>query len=258
MAALHFRSLAEAMVYAAQLVEQRWQATAQRLISSPRERDTYSRGIATGPVMETATGASTVVSNTASNAARIEYGHAAYHLPSRIHWGEVGQRSEETGRYYLIVPFRHYSAQRGSRAQQGSAASRRQMLPRAIYEVARLLRPGQYLTAGASRGPAVHAPGMVPYVPRLPQNIRPGYTHAAMQERLRRVPGARSGAGSYLTFRTMTESSPGWWVPAQPPRPVAAQTVHEVTPEVRQVIEAAVGAEFTVQIQAQLQQQARQ
>ena len=251
MARMRFGRLVQAMQQAAQVVQQHWQNMVQRLLPTARERDAYGRGFAPAapPVVETSSGLTTQVVNGAPAAPIIEQGTRAYHLPSRIDWGRTpAARRSNNGRFYLIIPFRHYSAQRGSRAQAGSAASRRNMLPRAVYDVARLLRPGQYLTAGPSHGQAVHAPGLQPYVPRLPQNVRPGYTHAAAQERLRRVPGTRRGSGSYLTFRTLTQNSPGWWIPARPPRPVAAEAAHAAAPEVRRLLEAAATEDIVVQV----------
>jgi hypothetical protein len=255
MARLQFGSLFQAMRQAAQIVQQHWQGMVQRLLPTAGTRDAYGRGLGAQepPVVETPSGLATQVINSAPAAPSIEQGRGAYHLPSRIDWGRTpAARRTRAGRPYLLIPFRHYSAQRGSRAQAGSAAARRNMLARPVYDVARLLRPGQYLTAGPSRGRAVHAPGLHPYVPRLPQNIRPGYTHAAAQERLRRVPGPRSGSGSYLTFRTMTPDAPGWWIPAQPPRPIASEAARTAAPEVRRVLAAAATEDIVAQVRSAL------
>lgn len=248
MADTRFPHLYMAMQQAALLVQQRWQETAEQMLTTPGERESYSAGLTTGPVVETGESLHTTVSNTAPQARRIEEGWAAYHLPDRINWGEVGTRSEKTGRYYLIVPFRHYSAQRASRLAQASPAARRNMLTRAVYTIARQLQPGQYITAGPTAGRAVHAPGLRAYVPAFPPNIRPGYTHAALQERLRRVPGARKGASQYVTFRTMTEQSAGWWIPGKAGRSIAATTVRQVTPEVVRLLTDAARQDVTTLI----------
>jgi hypothetical protein len=251
MAGGRFPRLFQAMQQAAHLVQRRWQSIANRLLTTSREREAYAQGfpVQPPPVVETEAGLQTTVVNTSRLARALEYGQAAYHLPSRINWGLIRTaRRSKSGRYYLLIPFRHYSAQRGSRAAAGSPTSRRAMLTRAVYEVARRLRPGQFLTAGPSHGRAVHAPGLHPYVPALPQNVRPGYTHAALQEGLRRVPGARRGSGQYLTFRTMTSDSPGWWIPAKPPRPVVAETVRTASPDVQRLLTTAAVEDVREQI----------
>jgi hypothetical protein len=134
------------------------------------------------------------------------------HLPSVIRWAaSPAARLSARGVWYIRVPFTH----RAPRARQASPLS----LSWAQYRVARGLEPGQFLTAGPSQGAAVHAPGLTPYVPAHPLNVRPGYHHAARQEGLQRTGGAR---GAYLTFRTITSRSPGWWIPAPRQRPPAA------------------------------------
>jgi len=101
------------------------------------------------------------------------------------------------------------------------------MMPRAVYEQAKRLQPGESL----------HLPGAAPYVPRNPQNIRPGYTHAPMHERMQRQGTGRRTV--YLTFRTMRQDSPGWWIPARPPKPMAAQASRESAAEVERIITTA-------------------
>ncbi len=255
MASQNFPRLLQAMQQVGRLVQQHWRELAGQMLQTPLERTAYLRGFAPDApaVVEEGDSMQTVVRNTSPQAAAVERGHGAYHLPSRVNWAQSpAVRRTRRGGFYLIIPFRHYSAQRGIRARAGSAAARRQMLARAVYEVARRLQPGQHLTAGASRGRAVHAPGLTPYVPRMPENVRPGYTHAAAQERLQRFPSGTGGRGQFLTFRTMRPDSPGWWIPAQPPRPIAAQTVRETTPAVRQLLETAASADVEALVAAQL------
>lgn len=258
MAETPFPFLVQAMQQAGAMIQDHWQTTASRLLSTPGERQAYLQGFSgEAPVVTTTpSGLSTSVVNTSPIARRIERGTAAYHLPSRIDWGRTSAaRRSHSGRYFIIVPFRHYSAQRASRLAQASPTARRNMLTRPVYTVASRLQRGQYLTAGPSQGRAVHAPGLRPYVPSFPRNIRPGYTHAALQERLIRSTGHRRGTSTYLTFRTMTEQSPGWWIPAKAPVEIMAATVRSVTPEVQRLLAAAATADVVAQIQVQIQPQ---
>lgn len=256
MAEARFSQLEQAMVQAASLVEQHWQAVARRLLTSAHEREAYVGAIAVDdpPVVSIPGGLRSTVRNTFHAARALEYGHRAFHLPSRINWGRSKARRTRAGRSYLIIAFRHDSAPRGIRAQAASATARRNMLPRPVYNVARRLQRGQYLTAGESRGRAVHAPGLRPYVPSFAPNIRPGYTHAALQERLIRSTRSRRGTSTYLTFRTLTQDAPGWWIPARAPRAIAATTLREVTPQVRQLLEAASVQDISMQVSVALEQ----
>jgi hypothetical protein len=135
----------------------------------------------------------------------------AYHLPDHVRWTQVPHaRRNKAGRYYLIIPFSHPGLLGSSGGGRG--VRRQTGMPWRLWLLARRLRPGEYLTAGPTQGRGMHAPGMQPYVPNLPQNIRPGYQHASIYQGLRRMPRTR-GRGRYLTFRTMTQESPGWWIP---------------------------------------------
>jgi len=170
-----------------------------------------------------------------SIAATLENGHEAYHLPERINWGAaLGVKTGKRG-LYLIVPFKHL-AYKSPKNRGGRSLPN--MLRSAVYEVARRLRPGQFLTAGPSHGQAVHAPGLMPYRPAFARNVRPGYTHAAREERLRRVQSGKQS--TYLTFRTMTPSSPGWWIPAQPGVKLRGEVERQTAPAVRAMIAAGI------------------
>ena len=250
MAESRFPHLLQAMHDAARLVHEHWQAVAARTLRTPGERDAYVSGLQSPESVAVVEDGSTLratITNVSSVARRIETGHPAYHLPSRINWAEVRSKS---GKSFLIIPFRHYSAQRGSRAQASSPAARRAAMPRPIYNVASRLQRGQYLTAGETRGRAVHAPGLTPYVPAYPRNVRPGYQQASIYEGMQRR--GRGTATRYLTFRTMTERSSGWWVPSKAPQPIAVQTVREIAPAVFRLLTAAAQADVVTLIDASL------
>ena len=77
--------------------------------------------------------------------------------------------------------------------------------------------------------------GLKPYAPAYTYNIQPGYLHRPLVGGLRRT--TQSGRAMYLTFRTITEDAPGWWIP---PRPPARPPVVEQGPGVQPVM-ATVG-----------------
>jgi hypothetical protein len=248
MAEIAFPYTEAAVQAAAQLVQWAWSALAASSSLSAREQALYVQGLSRPDSLVYPDGgdplAARVVLRTAA-ATRLEVGFAAYHLPSRIDWASArGARRSKDGRWYLVIPFTH-GAYRGPKGLSPAALYR--MMPSRIYQVARRLRPGERLTAGPTRGRSVHAPGMRPYVPRFARNVRPGYTHAAREERLERRPQG-GGRGSYLTFRTMRQDSPGWWIPGREGARLrdqaerdTAKAVHEMMAAgVRQDVEAAL------------------
>jgi hypothetical protein len=253
MAAPQFSHLWQALDQLAVLVQQHWQEVAARELPTAGERDAYIQGLQGGggvSIRLEGNSLTLTVRNDTPQARRIEEGHAAYHLPDRIDWGAVSARRAKDGRLYLVIPFRHYSAQRGVRAQASSPMARRAALPRSVYTVAQRLQAGQSLTAGPTRPPLIHAPGLVPYQPRYPRNVRPDYTHASMYERLQRT---GSGRGTrYLTFRTLRQDSPGWWIPPKAGRHLAALTVREIEPQVHDLIAAAARQDMVQLISASI------
>jgi hypothetical protein len=176
------------------------------------------------------------VVNVAPGAARAEEGQAAYHWPSTIRWGQTpGSRRSKSGTWYIIVPLR----------------ARTKAMPRKVYAVARQLQAGQRLTAGPSQGRAVHAPGLIPYQPVNPANVRPGYTHASIYEGLQRTPRARGGS-SYVSFRTVTPASPGWNMPAKPGLHLAAQVQTAMMPQITAALTQAVQQDIAALVQQRL------
>jgi len=230
--ALSTQYTAQAVREAAELVRAAWVAAATASALSPREQVRYIAGLTMPRSLESPVGGDAWqarVHNLAPMAPRLEYGFAAYHLPARIRWAQArGARRNKAGRWYLRVPFEH-----------ATPSAQRPGLPQGVYRVARRLQRGEYLTAGPTQGRAVHAPGLVPYVPRFARNVRPGYVHAALYEGLRRVPGRGRGS-RYLTFRTLTQDSTGWWIPGRQGVQLARQTARDTAPAVRALIEAGI------------------
>lgn len=231
-------------------VRDTWVAAAEAALRPPHQA-TYVAGLLTPESLVYPDGGDALagrVVNVAPGAARIEEGSPAIHLPSAIRWAlSRAARRSKAGRYYLIIPFTH-------RAPRAPAPSPRPlgMLSWGQYRVARQLQRGQYLTAGSSAGRAVHAPGLSPYMPRNPRNVRPGYMHAALQERLIRTSERRRGYSTFMTFRTMTQDSQGWWLPARPGAHLVPQVTRAARPQVQAMLETAVRADVEAHLRQQL------
>jgi len=234
---------------AATLVWFAWVTAVEGTALSPREQQVYLRGLTSKEsIVYPYKGDpyAALVQNTAPQAAQYEAGFEAYHLPERIDWARARTvRVTKQGVHYLVVPFQH-GAYRGVAPQ---TQHRLRQMPSSVYRVARYLQPGQRLTAGSSSGQALHAPGMEPYVPAFARNRRPEYDHVARQEGMVRRPGAGRGS-TYLTFRTLREDSPGWWIPGRP----GIHLVEAVTRDVQDRVSALVADGIRADIRVQLQE----
>jgi hypothetical protein len=245
----------QAVRAAAELVQWAWVQLAESSALTRSDRATYVAGLTSAQSLVHPLGGDPLkatVINTAEDAPRIEHGFAAYHLPSRIDWGAArSARLSRAGRYYMAIPFRHAATRYGRQRGELRPAMRRQMLTERVYRLAQHLRPEQHLTAGRARGRGVHAPGLTPYRPAFARNVRPGYAHAAREERLVRRPGRSARQSQYLTFRTMTADSPGWWIPGKPGVELARQAQRDTAPAVRAMIEAGVRADIVAALRPQ-------
>jgi hypothetical protein len=230
MAADDFPRTWQALGEAASLVQAHWIDLATQTLD-PGEQVPYIQGLqrpASVRLYRDASSMHAEVSNVAPMARWVETGHGAFHLPSRIDWGSARAHRSKQGRLYLLIPFRHYSAQRGIRAQASSPRAQRAAMPRAVYNVAQRLRPGESL----------HMPHLPPYAPRTMANWRPGYVHASPYERMQRTGQGRGVR--YLTFRTLAQGSPGWWIPARPGRYLVEQTRRDMEAPVQALLAQAL------------------
>lgn len=189
-----------------------------------------------------------LVVNVAPHAHVIEEGHAGYHLPSVINWAQArGAKQNAAGRWYLRVPFRHRAP--GRPGGGATHATQQAMMPQQVYARAKRLQPGQRVTAGPTRGHARHVPGLTPYQPRYAPNIRPGYVHASVYEGMQKR-GA-TGHTQYVSWRTMTQDSPGWHIPARPGTHLSQVVTQRILDPITQLIQEAAARD----VQRYLQQQ---
>jgi len=240
---------------AAELVQWAWIQLAEASPMSASDRQAYIGGLsAPESVVHPLAGdpLQASVTNHAPEAPRLEHGFASYHLPSRINWATAKGAKQSKGRWYMVIPFRHVAARYGKQIAELRPAMQRQMLTERVYRIAQRLRPEQHLTAGPTRGRGVHAPGLTPYRPAFARNIRPDYIHAAREERLVRRPGRSARQSQYLTFRTMTSDSPGWWMPGKTGVELAKQAQRDTAPAVRAMIEAGVRADVVAALRQQI------
>lgn len=149
---------------AAQMAKALWVARAQQL--NITDKGDYIRGIQEhGEIRRTfhASGSTSMeityeIVNTAPHASIVEDGHSAFHLPSRVAWGDPSKRVKRTkdGRPYLHIPFRHSTG--GAPGATHSAV--RTQMPPAIYKQATQLRrrvgtrTGPLYSAGGFRSPS--------------------------------------------------------------------------------------------------------
>lgn len=213
------------------------------------------------------------VFNLAKHAAPIEFGTRAFNLASAIRWGQTPKAKLGKHGWYLRIPFRHYTP---PRAGEGATPGREKAsMPRAVYNLARHLDPGERLTG--RRGRIVTETGRVPGGVR---GIGPGFGRYLASTRSPvaatiGTPGAKSAASfaaalagaresgaappspfhvsgkfegmfrsgakghsQYITVRTITPESQ-WWIPARPGSFVARRVAEQTDPIVRAMIEDA-------------------
>jgi hypothetical protein len=97
------------------------------------------------------------VVNTCPHASVVEEGHAAFHLPSLVHWGSGHTKAAKGGGYYMHVPFKHtaYAAAETRKRAGYTIGAINQMMPEHIYAQAKRLA----FTARMHQGPIHNAKG---------------------------------------------------------------------------------------------------
>lgn len=233
-------SLTRALLAGAELVKAIWIRRAQQLGLRNTGADSYLAGIEDSSRIDVSypEGTSDTIAvqvslvNTSPEAKRIEEGHEAYHLPSKIKWPTKWTKTSKSGAMWLDVPLRYFAhASKAQAASQGLlAGTLKNMLPKDVYTEAKKLRR----TLRMNVGPIYAADGR--YL------AKDRYTHEAgstAPTRLSDKFGSKykgliktgpKGHTEYLTIRRLTPTSPGWNIPAKEGMHIASQ-VAEVAGE---------------------------
>lgn len=187
---------------------------------------------------------------TAPHSIYVEDGHRAFHLPDVVDWSGGRVKFNKKGEPYMHIPFRHTAFASASRmdAQGYTTSARKRMMPDEVYAQARVLARTIRLKVGPVTNPdgSFRQADMYTQGGRLRQLPRTSFIMSAgggLTENWRdeRKVGPRGGAtkwaynpawsaskfeglfkggpkghSEYMTIRTMTRDSPGWWIPAVP------------------------------------------
>ncbi|GEM_PF-3541173 len=188
----------------------------------------------------------------------LEHGRVGFHLPS--HWGRGGGKWKVSrkGKLYAHVPFRHRTPEgkgptlpgmmRDPTAGGGMTSTRmRTMMPRAVYKQAKQLAFGEGRLTGFGDDYKRSKPYDVfrdlwdDFPSELDGVI--GYTWKASPfEGMMRVNPPSPAGGphtEYMTIRTITPDSEGWYIPPTPPMRFAERALEESASAIQQIIDAA-------------------
>lgn len=191
--------------------------------------------------------------NTAQYASFVEDGYQGFHLPSRIRRWKF-----RNGKPYVIVMFRHYTP---ADAASGQTTHRtRQMMPQEIADRAEALRGRQRLAMPLGRDSYRQSKSYDYYRERfgsLPPELETllahsknphGYTwKASPYAGMRHVVAPTPGGGSqnhYMTFRTITPQSTGWYIPPSPGLHIMREALTNCLPDIQAAIDEAVAADI--------------
>lgn len=178
----------------------------------------------------------------------LERGHAGFHLATQ--WGARGGQWKVSakGTLYARVPFRARTP--GGVSGGLSTGRTRAMMPGAVYQQAvglgkgrltgfgdlyKLSRPYQMFRASGQTMP-----------PQLKREV--GYTwRSSAYEGLFRATTVTPAGGrhtQYMTIRTITPDSPGWWIPPAPPLRLFERGLEQAAPVVQQILDEAAAADM--------------
>lgn len=206
------------------------------------EKDAYAKSITwkmTGDF-------SAVVESTYKHAREIENGRPARDLKTMLNYS-LKVRQSSKGTRYLYIPFRHNTPGNSAHAPA---------MPKDIYDLAKMLAPSRV----TGQGTRVSGTGAFSTSTKkqltVPQNkyhwgqhlpaglsakLQPHHKtdiHAGMYKFDTSTGGSKSS--QYLTFRTMSERSKGWIIPAQPGQNIAQGVVDEMKPKAHAAFAAAI------------------
>jgi hypothetical protein len=203
---------------------------------------------------------SVAVANHSPHAQVLEEGHAGFHLPSRINWPTPKSKVSKKGTFYLRVPFRHMTP--GAESEGISSLRARTAMPHEVHRaalqafkggrtpsfpIARDPKTGRMMYRGQLSRP-YRAMGVAPWFNRAGVQTGPpdSYTwrtgkYEGMRRILQKSPGGRTTGSTFMTWRTLSQTSAGWWIPPMPGFHFAQQVVAKIGPQVSEIIAAAVG-----------------
>jgi hypothetical protein len=192
------------------------------------------------------------VVNTLPQAAWLEWGRAGFHLAQRWGTGKGKWKIGPSGRRYATVAFRH----RSPITTPGSTSERRRTaMTTQMYNTAVKLDHGQRLKLsdvvnyrGGKATVGEHGLQSKSYeyyrrafgADAVPEHLPQGYTWATPKyEGMVHNKDGEGKHGGYWTFRTITEDSPGWYIPPTPAHHYAQRALDATAPDIQQRLDAA-------------------
>ncbi|WP_293372306.1 hypothetical protein [Nevskia sp.] len=179
------------------------------------------------------------VSTSLGYAAAIEHGTPAYDMKRALSTSTKVRLTKE-GKRYLIIPFRH-----GTPGSVGFSST----MPAHVHELARALSASR--VKSAQQVPNVigvhdiHTRALLPVTrrtyswgERLPAGlVSKAKAHHATDRfaGLVRFDAPQKGHSQFLTFRVMSEDSPGWQRPAQPGMHITQAVRDEIAPRAQKL-----------------------
>lgn len=236
-----FPLLNQAVGAVAQQLTINWQKSVYAAKLWMGEKDAYAKSISW-----TMTGDfKAVVEATYDKAQEIEDGRPARDLKKMLATS-LKVRISKTGSRYLYIPFRH-----------GTPGTNTNPMPAHVYKAAKNLEASKIVGqttrlsgTGAmdvkTRTHLTVPQSVYKWGGKLPEGMTPKLKpehktdiHTGMYRFDTSTPGgAKSSA--YLTFRTMSEKSRGWIIPAQPGQHIARNVVEEMKPKAEAVFREAI------------------
>lgn len=227
-----FPRLHDAVGAIAQQAYEQWAADVQNARLWGKEKEEYIRSLK----WDYNSDFSAEVRATYKLAADIETGRPERDLKKMLDTS-LKVRLSKKGTRYLIVPFRHNAP--------GASATGRAM-PFSVYQSARALAASKII----SHGKRLSGTGAYDIETRKPITVRRRIYRwgEALEGHGRRHQGMyrfESGSGgekrsSYITFRTMSETSTGWIVPAKEGLFIAKQVAERLQPAAEEIFSQAV------------------
>ncbi|MEO8602981.1 MAG: hypothetical protein ABI629_10420 [bacterium] len=257
-------AMAAAMIQAGDLIRAAWMeelgdhADTGAAMRSLQDQDALQYPFLSDPMM-------VAVVSTEPQTDWLEEGRAGFHMPDRIDPGKW--KVTKDGKRYLNIPFRHTSPVKAGGGASGGRM--RTQMPADVYALASQLEDGARLTVG-SLSAALEGGDATPlgaelfkqgksysyyreiFGGQVPDHLPGGYTWRAgkfegLQRNTRETPGGGRHT-EYMTFRTITPDSEGWYIPPTPGYHLAAHALDAAAPAIEQLFEAAAASDAVASI----------